>query len=1485
MDSEPGLGPLPFGIPQLDDLLGYQSFGPEQFKAPLRTETSLAMVGKDGTGKSVFALHLASMYHAMHYYTGETSTATTPPLVFYVSSDFRYGAARKVWHNFALDYPWQRFAPFAGLEEIEHRRKTLNDDGAFLHVDLRHCLPSEPPRSGANGSTWVTQHIADQAKWSPDARARASVAFLDLASTTTGDDWLYLARLLASVPKWSQESPPNLLIVDSIAGFETLVGDRNSFGENMTRRAKIAQLIRVAAPNWHTVFLVEEPDEGKHHPEEYVTDTVIHLVRHGKSDRIRRVLEIEKCRARSFGRGEHPFEIRDGLGSSTGGWENPDDPMALLHPKSLSKIVPSRAHHAYIQVFPSLHYLSGNFSRGSHLTRPAPETAGQVAFAVPFGVPYLDASLARGARDAKGVDTYGLPPGKVTSLIGDEGTLKGALAEQFLLEGFRYVPEIFEHVHAAVGEWMKAPKQDLWAVLKLYGPQFHERHGHSVPDFVRQRISECPGEWLDNDHFLGQRVAVREVASRTLRVLTRTDLERQAEDAKRPLSARRDVHTFYSADGVDAYLRRVGVDTKERIDAYRQFAITLAVLRASSGFLTPVVFLSTHDSSTERLADHVLDDRWADLERPLATLLGENPSKDLVEDVRHGVVRVLERFIIVRRLELVDASSQQLWQIARECVTHALHLVGNLPTLEAAPPKHHAGEVRVVISDLRLLRDTYPEVAADPLFLPMIVFRLRRLGVTTLLLDSDLGRPDQNATHAMNGALRSLVDHQIYTWKVPFFGEQRVAISVLPPIVPGQPSAIRELKLDHRPTADGKRIRSVDVDPHFELYSGLEVGNPSAVPLEVIFYGETQAFDLYVAEERAVFERLFSPVDSGKSIIEVRKASDYHSLRDYCHLPADTKLPHTLVFMIDGYWALTRSGALRSQAEYLGARLDGQFKDRRKDYMDVFGLFRKTRRHLSTAPVGAATKRPRAESAGVEPKFDARGDFFTNATYFKGVTGDVNRVPFMWDFGFLLCHEEPWRRTLQVPFQTKKNWTVQDVWDRLTRINVSDTPDTGLEVHHGSEQLGWRDFFEACGLVAGAERIRNGRDVAAFDFFTGGVDSLIALFMEIWFSEIYQDAIRMNRIAADSGSALKTAVRTRARNWSNGALEQLAGFTSLNAPEPLVYLQDLLRPDDGTAPLSLSDLYGGIATNVRKAATGRRAAPESDDVRWVQLQIQIPGYSLQWYKAWLLLVEALDLRRYFSPAGSFDFKPRETAFEAVAARHWYRTACEGAQKSVNDGEHVTRVPVRFPGHFSVRSGWYLAVARASRSYRLADRALDILSSRRANRSRLHRGLGLPTRDIPGVDGDAARAGASPTDRVLTGLTVSRMDSVHRVPYHDLLQLGGQTGGDGNVAGDFRWLLRSRFRDYDRQARVVRRWMNRVFAWSVQYRYQARSNWRSSFLAYDEINCGDLSAIQGYSSFHSLVPRFLDGFIDELNVAIDSGEPLEDSTGGPEGNAE
>src|SRR5215469_7396917 len=148
------ISPLPFGIPQLDMLLGYEdvpqqppdrsdSNQPHDILDCFHKPNSLALVGRDGTGKSVFAFHLASTYHALHFYATQKELLPEkrqkPPLIVYISSDLRWVAAEKMWRNFYLDYPWTRFVPFISPNELDFRRAQLN--APPFHVQLIEHSP------------------------------------------------------------------------------------------------------------------------------------------------------------------------------------------------------------------------------------------------------------------------------------------------------------------------------------------------------------------------------------------------------------------------------------------------------------------------------------------------------------------------------------------------------------------------------------------------------------------------------------------------------------------------------------------------------------------------------------------------------------------------------------------------------------------------------------------------------------------------------------------------------------------------------------------------------------------------------------------------------------------------------------------------------------------------------------------------------------------------------------------------------------------------------------------------------------------------------------------------------------------------------------------------------------------------------------------------------------------------------------------------
>src|SRR5262249_35158113 len=121
-------------------------------------------------------------------------------------------------------------------------------------------------------------------------KAESAVYLVDLASTTAGDDWGMLHRLLAGLDEPHRANdkdtfaPCHLLVVDAVEGLEPLVGEKDAFGEVRSRRSRIAQLLRTAKEKCHVVLIVEEPGGGARLPEEFVTDVVLRLRYHEDRD-------------------------------------------------------------------------------------------------------------------------------------------------------------------------------------------------------------------------------------------------------------------------------------------------------------------------------------------------------------------------------------------------------------------------------------------------------------------------------------------------------------------------------------------------------------------------------------------------------------------------------------------------------------------------------------------------------------------------------------------------------------------------------------------------------------------------------------------------------------------------------------------------------------------------------------------------------------------------------------------------------------------------------------------------------------------------------------------------------------------------------------------------------------------------------------------------------------------------------------------------
>ncbi|HEX2094279.1 MAG TPA: hypothetical protein VHG28_17890, partial [Longimicrobiaceae bacterium] len=353
-------------------------------------------------------------------------------------------------------------------------------------------------------------------------------------------------------------------------------------------------------------------------------------------------------------------------------------------------------------------------------------------------------------------------------------------------------------------------------------------------------------------------------------------------------------------------------------------------------------------------------------------------------------------------------------------------------------------------------------------------------------------------------------------------------------------------------------------------------------------------------------------------------------------------------------------------------------------------------------------------------------------------------------FGFLACRADAWTRA------ATHDKDVNSFWEAYKA-------DVGKARPGGD--LTWSGFLEKACKVAKMESELSKQHVPAFDLALPAGESFSCLVLEIWLSEIL---LTLERCESDQAEELRQ--RLGQRRWKRGRDGEAWG------------LQKLLR------------------RGARKAATNQE---EGD----------FPGWSLELYKTWLLLVEALDLESLPSPGGrsesAAEGQPRVTA---VAVRHWYKTACDKREDAPRMMGSIRYG--RLPGSFTTRGDWFLAVAPESRSYLLASRALDLLCSVRGNRNRLERGVGLPTRRLVRRDDGLLPQYAS-FQSPLTGEDPDALPPRKTLTYADIRALGSQTYLSGIDRGtdSLGWLWRSGLWNYHRHETS---WLNWLFRMATEW---------------------------------------------------------------------
>jgi hypothetical protein len=1097
---------------------------------------------------------------------------------------------------------------------------------------------------------------------------------------------------------------------------------------------------------------------------------------------VRRTVEIEKARGQSHRRGQHPYVIRDGGGSKTGEQINADDPEVFLgNPHALQQ-------QSYVHIFPSLDFNSREIMRDPY---SPPHSAQTNRFAA-FGLPYLDNMLggegdkAERVRDGES-DTRGLDCGKATALLGDSLTQKSRLGKAFLSRTFysfvedlkretsrqssrRAARELIKQVEDGIRD-VAFKKTDATVIAK----QIIKSVIGEV-DRVRRRLTEnssklYPVAVLFTTHDEN----VEDLANEFYQWLREEDgLGRDSTPEESPERRSDDDTETVGAVFVPRVKNEIRVFARE----YRKYVIN-----------------AKWPESRFRAGKNYKD-------------LRNRFKRDLIGMVLETAVKThIAEHTICRSFEIHDLPAPVLMNIFQRSIEKALRkmfrVTGDKGLPERSTCLRESWRIRVVVDDLNAFRNTYPDIREDPLMLPSLLFMFGREGVTSLIVDTQAsGSPDLPITERFDSSIRQLVETRLYIWRLPFYGENRIAITVIPPKSHEYRGLIRELRWD----MTSENNRALTVDPHFELYTGLEKAQPQPVPLEVRLYSDTESMARYISTEERILREVFTPVlrpNSQPLVILPAQRHEYEPLRDACHIQRDTRLDHTTILQVNEFWWLRRpkqrrTGAFRTQWSYLNS-VTATFRDKRfstDPVADPFSVFQPTPAEEVVAEAKQKASH-KDEHATNNLQVKRKRDFFDEECGYglqalQDAEKDyLDRVPYTWDFGFLLCNGKAWEETGQQSAdenggaRLRQGQTVAEVWEDLCRRTTDDS--TGTEVS-------WRTFLEASKLVAEFQSFRTSARSNAFDFTMLIPESFSCLILEMWLSESYsslrkyQKRFSIGPTSHNFNNLVDMLKEVGNRHWYSGTKSQLTLLKNLQ-DERNLSLQEILE--------------------LRRAGTFK-------------------CFSLELYKVWLLLTEAINFEDLVDSSShlNFEFKSKDVTANAVSARHWYKTASAFMDSLTPEQVEYNWLPVRLPGHFSVRADWFLAVAGGSRSSRVADHALDLLSSQRANVTRLQEGIGLPTRRL--FDG------ANKQSHLRTRLiSAPKGEALKNVEYESLRRIGAQIPSAENE--HFFWLWRSGIWAYNRHSRIWHKWLNRALLWWHARHQRYGSSWTTGFEVYDLLN--------------------------------------------------
>lgn len=648
----------------------------------------------------------------------------------------------------------------------------------------------------------------------------------------------------------------------------------------------------------------------------------------------------------------------------------------------------------------------------------------------------------------------------------------------------------------------------------------------------------------------------------------------------------------------------------------------------------------------------------------------------------------MKNLLVCRQLEVHHLNSAHLFHIIRRCVEQALGALerhGRSPKDKAQGSQMPEAErywsnyafngpwVRVVIDDWSLIESTHPEIAADKLFLPFLIKYFQRVGVTALIIATQPGKPEKILSDNSEQQLRSLADHHLYTWHVPLYGRDRVAITSLPPMLAELPPSVGELR---NPTpeevppapATGTEKLAVNerlwLDRHFEFYKGLDTEKPEPVPLEVHLFSGAEGFNEYAPQLEGIFKRVFTALP-GTNVIIPEDHARYAELRDFCRLHGNIHCDHSVVFQVDEYWTETGGGDLDTSITRAESYLNQKTYDS-VNQSKAPPLFDPYLSYTAVDGIPSQNQYQYQKHDFFEPPDYLAPKNPPNRQQSKKWRHKAGGIPYQWDFGFLLLKRADWKGL----FENAPNRPIVEEKIRKNIENVF----LGLTNPERRQSVTWRDFFRACLDISLYCQHPGSEAPPPFDLDSRGPQSFACLVLEIWASELKQ--------IADSDK---------------------------NSP--------------------CRELFARAFPAFRHEAEGKRAERDigfKEMLQWPDSVKQPDGmwYRLALFRTWMLLAEVIDPKVHTIDAIRLAARPPSPA--AVAARQWYST---GSLLWKKLGASEPLVPARLPGCGTTRGDWFLIVGKESRSKLLAERAIDLLCQQRRNLDRLELGLGLPMRAV------------------------------------------------------------------------------------------------------------------------------------------------------------